>query len=269
MSTLNPALQNVSLARAAMDPEFEGMIQNKSTLTELQTVIEKSPALAVAMRDSMSPVIAQLAQRFTQMKLKEEPGKCATAVSDGEIDRHFELLHFIDPALSQNNLTAKALNTCPSLKKFLDTHCHSSHYVFQIRKCLDPSCYYCLQHPVKMDKEKFRELSLLPLPLLDNTKEHYHPTTLLESSMAVHQPRKSILHCSSQKIRKLLKQTQTIKHCLTAAKLGLSFTARSVSSPDVFIQLKIEPKRKDPSRYSCRGKNIHLWCEKLLMLGCQ
>ena len=57
MSTLNLALQNVSLSRAAMDPELEGLIRNKSTLTELRATIDKSP-LAVALRDSMSLVIA-------------------------------------------------------------------------------------------------------------------------------------------------------------------------------------------------------------------
>ena len=35
MSTLNLALQNVSLARAAMDAELEAMIRNKGTLTDL------------------------------------------------------------------------------------------------------------------------------------------------------------------------------------------------------------------------------------------
>ena len=48
------------------------MIRNKSTLTELRATIDKSPALADAIRDSMSPVIARLAQRFTQMKLKSQ-----------------------------------------------------------------------------------------------------------------------------------------------------------------------------------------------------
>ena len=72
----NLAFQSVSLARAAMDPELEVMIRNKSTLTELQAAVDKSPPLEVALRDSMSPVIVQLAQRFTQMKLKEELVPC-------------------------------------------------------------------------------------------------------------------------------------------------------------------------------------------------
>ena len=95
MSTLNLALQIFSLARAAMDQELEEMIRNKSTLTNLRATIDKSPALAVAMRDSMSPVIARLAQRFPQLKLKEEPVQCAIAASDEEIAQHFELLHFL------------------------------------------------------------------------------------------------------------------------------------------------------------------------------
>ena len=41
-----------------MDPEFEEMIRNKSTLTELRATIDVSPPLAVALKDSMSPVMA-------------------------------------------------------------------------------------------------------------------------------------------------------------------------------------------------------------------
>lgn len=82
MSTLNLALQNVSLAQAAMDQELVEIIWNKSTLIDLRATIDKYPTLAVAMRHSMSPVIAQIAQRFSQMKLKEESVQCAIAVSD-------------------------------------------------------------------------------------------------------------------------------------------------------------------------------------------
>lgn len=73
MSTLNLALQNVSLARVEMDPELEAKIPYKTTLTQLREAIEKSPLLPVAFCDSMSPVIAHLAVRFNQMKLKEDP----------------------------------------------------------------------------------------------------------------------------------------------------------------------------------------------------
>ena len=198
ISTLNLALQNVSLARAATDPELEVMIRNKGTLTELRHTIDKSPALASEIGDSMSPVIARLAQRFNQMKLKEESIRCFAAVSDEEINEYFKLLHFIEPSLSQNNLTSTALQRSPALRQFLDTHCHSSHYVFQIRKCLHPSCYYCQQHPLRMDPEKFQDLSLLPLPLLDATKEHYRPFTELYGDQPSEKDRPSMQQSGDQ-----------------------------------------------------------------------
>jgi len=42
-----------------------------------------------------------------------------------------------------------------------------------LRSDLDPNCYYCAQHPIVMDSEEFRSISFLPLPILDNTKEHF------------------------------------------------------------------------------------------------
>ena len=252
MSTLNLALQNVSLARAAMDPEFEGMIRNKCTLTELRAAIDKSPPLAVALRDSMSPVIARLAQRFTQMKLKEEPVLCANAASDEEIDQYFELVHFIEPSLSQDNLTVKALESCSSLKKFLDTHCNSSHYVFQIRKCLDPSCYYCVQHPVRMDLEKFKELSLLPLPLLDTTKEHYRPFEELNGSEPTEKDRPSLQQSGDPEAveadtkHKLLfnsSKVRAILNCQECFKPRCVYSARKLSlNEKVLLDVVVEDK---------------------------
>lgn len=57
MSTLNLALQNVSLARQEMDPELEAKIRYKSTLHE---AIDRSLLLPVAYHDLKSPVIARL-----------------------------------------------------------------------------------------------------------------------------------------------------------------------------------------------------------------
>ena len=124
MSTLNLALQNVSLAQAALDPELEAMIQSKTRTSpalaaafrdsrkqDTQSKTRTSPALAAAFRDSMSSVIVRLTQRFNQMKLKEDPVECANAASDEEVDKFFTLLHFIEPSLSPNNLTKAILKT--------------------------------------------------------------------------------------------------------------------------------------------------------------
>ena len=126
------------------------------------------------------------------MKLKEDPVECANAASDENVDEFFTLLHFIEPSVSPNNLTKAILKTSPALQKFLETHCSSSHYVFQIRKCLDTSCYYCQQHPLRMDPAKFQKLSMLPLPLLDDTKEHYCLFTQLYGSLPNEKDRPSL-----------------------------------------------------------------------------
>lgn len=54
MATLNFALQNVSLARSSMPPEFESLIRNKNTLSDIRTEIDKSPELGEALCDAMS-----------------------------------------------------------------------------------------------------------------------------------------------------------------------------------------------------------------------
>ena len=38
---------------------------------------------------------------------------------------------------------------------------------------MDPACFYCNQHPIRLPKEQFLELNYLSLPLLDASKEHY------------------------------------------------------------------------------------------------
>ena len=61
MSTLNLALQNVSLARSEMQPEFEAQV---NTLQEVQDAIKKAPTLNENLRDSMSRPIVQACSRF-------------------------------------------------------------------------------------------------------------------------------------------------------------------------------------------------------------
>ena len=57
----------------------------------------------------------------------------------------------------------------------MDKHCHMTRYVFQVKKCRDHSCFYCIEHPIRMPAKVFDSLSFLPLPRLDKTKEHYRP----------------------------------------------------------------------------------------------
>lgn len=89
MSTLNLALQNVSLAWEEMDPHLEEMVWYKASLSQLHEAISKqSPSLEVTFHDSMSPLVAFLARRFSQIKLKE-PITCNFSATIEEISECF------------------------------------------------------------------------------------------------------------------------------------------------------------------------------------
>ena len=76
-------------------------------------------------------------------------------------------------------MSSKALPEYSGLKAFLDTHCHSSQYVFQIKKCADFSSYqFCQLHSPSMGTQ-LGMVSFLPLPLLGASKEHYLPFSAL------------------------------------------------------------------------------------------
>ncbi len=125
MSTLNLALQNVSLARGEMESSMEARIKHKTSLSLLREALHQSFALASAYSDSMSPLIARLTGRFNQLKLKEDSFKCSCPASEEEIKECYTLLQFIEPSLCHDKLTKKDLPSYPGLQAFLEAHCHS------------------------------------------------------------------------------------------------------------------------------------------------
>lgn len=76
-------------------------------------------------------------------------------------------------SLTSNDLKAATFKKADAYQRFLNTHYHASHYAFQLKKCKDPNCYYCLKHPIRLPQELFNTLHFLPLPLLDYTKQHF------------------------------------------------------------------------------------------------
>ena len=58
----------------------------------------------------------------------------------------------------------KKLMHCRSVK-FLEGHCHSIHYAFQLNNCCLDSCAYCSVHPIHMLQNQFESFSYLPMPM--------------------------------------------------------------------------------------------------------
>lgn len=107
------------------------------------------------------------------MKLKGQPVKVGVPATEAEMSGLFAYSALIDPSLECDKLTKVDLKNATALQSFWEKHRHASHYVYQIKKCIDESCYYCAQHPDRLSPQVFQERSFLPLPLLDATKEHY------------------------------------------------------------------------------------------------
>ena len=135
ISTLNLALQNVSLERSAMTSEYGRAIKSKNTLTDLRKVINSDTGLKGAIEDSMAVPMTLIGQCFQAMKIKENYIKLGVPASECDMDEMLQQVLFIDPSISRNDHTAKGLESCKSLHKFLGNHSHSSHYVFQLKKC--------------------------------------------------------------------------------------------------------------------------------------
>ena len=62
MSTLNLALQNVSLAHTAMADHFERLVKNKNSLAEVREAIRMNADLGPALLDSMSAPLITVSQ---------------------------------------------------------------------------------------------------------------------------------------------------------------------------------------------------------------
>ena len=148
MSTLNLALMNVSLGRSALSEEYEKLLKSKSTMAEVRELISAKPVIRGQLLDSMQGVLCTLSERFSSMQLKGEQIQVVTPASEEEISASFDRIRFVDPNLTPENLNRVTLSRSDHLQTFMKNHCYSSQYLFQVRKCLNPSCLYCSQHPV-------------------------------------------------------------------------------------------------------------------------
>ena len=213
MSTLNLALQNVSLARTPMLERFEQLVKNKNTIGELRDCIKKYPELCGALRDSMSQPLITVSGRFQAMKVKDTPVKVGVPASDTGMTEQFQQALLFDPTLTQDDLSAKTLQKATQYQKFVSTHCHASQYMFQIKKCNSSECEYCCEHPVRLSPEVFETLSFLPLPLLDSTKEHYQKFDVLYGQRPSDKDRPTRVPAPSEEAKEVDKTRRSLLVC--------------------------------------------------------
>ena len=113
MSTLNLALQNVSLARTCMTDQFEKLVKNSSSLSEIRELIKQYPDLYGCLQDSMAAPLCTVGRRF---QCKENPVAVGVPASEASIDAQFQHALSIDSSLQKDDLTAKGLENALLLK---------------------------------------------------------------------------------------------------------------------------------------------------------
>ena len=65
------------------------------------------------------------------------------------------------------DLNQDTLKGAKDIQEFMKTHCNSTRYLFQIKKCGKDSCLYCSAHPLRLPQNEFEKLKFIPLPLMN------------------------------------------------------------------------------------------------------
>ena len=188
----------------------------------------------------MSAPLINVGTRFGSMKVKENPVRLGVPASESNMNDQFQHARFIDPSLEPENLTAKDLAKATSLINFFKTHCHSSNYVFQIRKCKDLACYYCMQHPIRLP-DVFNSLSFLPLPLLDTSKEHFLKKSDVYGQLPSGRDRPSLISVASEEAKEIDKER---KSALVRGKVRATIACGECSKPRcIYSPSKLSPNQ--------------------------
>ena len=167
MSILNLGLQNCTLQCSSGSPEFEKSIKNCNSMSALREKFERKPDLKTEWLESLEAPIGLVEGRFSRLKLKNEPFVVEKPITSDNADVIKSHLKGLFPDLDLSKLQKQYTDKCKSLTIWMQDHARVSHYLFQLRKCDDPSC--C--PPLRGEKPAW-----LPDPMLDSeNKDHFLP----------------------------------------------------------------------------------------------
>lgn len=131
MSLLNIGLQNVSLRRENMAPEFELLARGK-TLKGLRNIAERNEKFKEKYKESTNVPIEILKQRFRKLKWKGESvvvNEAATEVDINTVTTNMLKVLDGDVQVDPGNLTKLKSQ---KIDEFLQKHSRRRHYIFQV-----------------------------------------------------------------------------------------------------------------------------------------
>ncbi|PKC10764.1 hypothetical protein RhiirA5_413972 [Rhizophagus irregularis] len=174
MSILNLGLQGIALKRDQMSPESEALFDTANTLDDIRNKAQESNKLESELKESIANVQNILNNRTERLLLKEKKFKCNDLANEEAITELFGSICDIDPTLTIEETTQAQIHRHSALIKFMDAHCRTRAYSFQIKKCNNITCSYC--KPIRLPSSVFNNLNFLPdpIPSRDNT-DHYMP----------------------------------------------------------------------------------------------
>ncbi|XP_033730726.1 uncharacterized protein LOC117320173 [Pecten maximus] len=178
MSILNLALQHTALERKEMPKKYEDLIKHKSSLNAIRNVAVNKADLKTAFTESMSPVIEKVNDRFSRMKLKGSAFTVYRGYPKEDVEDSLRIIRdctLEDFSKLNTSSTSKDLRNCINLQEFIKTHGVSTHYSFQLMKCREEPCRYCMINPIRVDRDTLGDLSFLPCPVRDESGQHYLP----------------------------------------------------------------------------------------------
>lgn len=137
MSILNLGLQNVSLETKMCEKRIEDVLKSKNSMAEIRAAHESSLNLGIreGWSESIEEVKRTIMNRFTRLKLKEDPVQVLDPVTDEAIDILKRHAREMFPEMDMTKLQKVHMQKVRSYQSWLEKHCKASHYVFQIRKC--------------------------------------------------------------------------------------------------------------------------------------
>ena len=192
MSILNIGLQSVGIMRQKTE-SFEEALKPCNSLKAIRSLGESNPDLKEEVLDAMSPMKALLQGIFVRLQLKDHKFKTFEAASEQEIDELWSSILNVDDTITPETTTKVQVEKQEKFQDFLRDHCKVRHYMFSVKKCVDPSC---ICKPPRLSREQFDSLHHLPDPVPDG--DHYKKFENLYGSTTTEQHRPSLQECKGK-----------------------------------------------------------------------
>lgn len=171
MSIASSSLSSVCLCQNQLPPEEQKIVSKLLTKVQWREAQAKEnfkkpedrKNIQELAKKSVSSAMDVLEQRFSSIIYDEKRVIVEKSVEDDDIDELLSNLNKIVPDFDfkKKNLSKAEVMKLPQMKEFMEKHCNSMQYSFQIMKCDDIDCKF---HKPINDLEQFKRRSLVSCP---------------------------------------------------------------------------------------------------------